>query len=271
MSFPFLNGNEALNARLARVLESGTLSHAYIVYGDSPEERRKHGNLLASAHVCSSAEGERPCSVCKDCRKALRGIHPDIKPVLREKDKRNYGIDIIREMAMDASVLPNEAAKKVYIIPEGDLLTAKCQNAALKILEEPPAYAAFIILAESPGAFLETFRSRCIELFLGADTTGKTSGSGFADAFLKAFATRDPLETVSAALRLEKCERVELISELGELREAFVKQLRSSPASGEAYIAAADLVSRLLEMADANVSAGSIAGMLSAGCNMLLK
>ncbi len=270
MILPFLNGNEALNARLAHVLESGTLSHAYIVYGDNPEERRKLGMILASAHVCSS-EGGRPCTLCKDCRKALRGIHPDIKSVLREKDKRSYGIDIIREMVRDASVLPNEAEKKVYIIPDGEFLTPGCQNAALKILEEPPAYAAFIILAESPGAFLETFRSRCIELFMGADTTDKTCQSGFSEAFIKAFRLRDPLETVSAALMLEKCERGELIGELRELREAFVKELRSSPALGETYIAAAGLVARLLEMADANVSAGSIAGVLSAGCNMLLK
>ena len=40
------------------------------------------------------------------------------------------------------------------------------QNALLKVLEEPPAYGVFFLLAENPNALLPTVRSRCIQLSL---------------------------------------------------------------------------------------------------------
>ena len=270
MNFPGFSGNEALKERLTAAMCAGGLSHAYIIYGENEDERKSLGKILASAMVCSLGEGDKPCALCRDCKKALRAIHPDIKTVLREKDKRYYGIDIIRDMARDASTLPNEAQKKVYIIPDGDFLTPPCQNAALRILEDPPPYAAFIILAENPGSFLETFRSRCIELFLSADTRGDNKVSALTGDIINAFKKADPLLIVSAALRYEKCERPDLIAALTELREAFANELRND-ASGKRYLTAAELAGRLLDMANANVAAGSIAGMLAVGCNTILK
>lgn len=269
MNFPGFSGNEALKERLSSALTSGGLSHAYIIYGENEKERRSLSEALAASMVCSSTDGNKPCSLCRDCKKAFRAIHPDIKTVLREKDKRYYGVDIIREMVRDASVLPNEAEKKVYIIPDGDFLTPHCQNAALKILEDPPAFSAFIILAENPGSFLETFRSRCIELFLGADTTEVKTGE-LASDILKAFKCAEPISLASAAIRLEKSERSELIIALNELREALTVEMRHG-ADKKLYMPAAELIAKLLDMADANVSAGSIAGMLTAGCNTILK
>ncbi len=50
--------------------------------------------------------------------------------------------------------------KKVYIIEDGDALTPQAQNAMLKILEEPPAYAVFIICVTNAELILPTVRSR---------------------------------------------------------------------------------------------------------------
>ena len=40
------------------------------------------------------------------------------------------------------------------------------QNALLKVLEEPPAYGVFLLLADNPNKLLPTVRSRCVELKL---------------------------------------------------------------------------------------------------------
>lgn len=269
MNFPGLSGNAALKARLSSSLAAGGLSHAHIIYGEDEGSRLSLAKILASAMVCTGIS-EKPCMSCRDCRKAERLIHPDIKLVVREKDKRSYGIDIIRDMVQDASVIPNEADKKVYIIPDGDFLTPPCQNAALKVLEEPPKYAAFIILAENPGSFLETLRSRCVELFLSAEANNQVENSA-AEDFIRIFRLGDPLAIAAFAVNLEKLDRNDIILFLTGLRDAFVRELRHEEADKRRFFAAVDLIGRLLEMTEANVGTGFIAGAFAVGCNTILK
>ena len=271
MNFPGLDGNTALKARLSEAMASGGLSHAYIIYGENRDTLQRLADILAAAMLCSGAD-EKPCLGCRDCRKVFGGIHPDIKPVLREKDKRNYAVDIIRDMAADAFVLPNEAEKKVYVIPEGDCLTHACQNAALKVLEEPPRHAAFILLAENPGSFLETLRSRCIELFISSEPSETPADDSLALEFISIFENGDPLEMVSFAVGLEKLDRVELMDFLTGLNAALVRKMRLDiTGDGERYLKVCDLVSRLIKMAQSNVGAGSISGALAVCANTILK
>jgi len=271
MNFPGLDGNSALKARLSEAMSSGGLSHAYIIYGENRDSMQRLADTLAAAMVCSGGE-EKPCMQCRNCRKAFGGNHPDIKQVLREKDKRSYSIEIIRNMAADTFVLPNEAEKKVYIIPDGDCLTPLCQNAALKVLEEPPPCAAFILMAENPGSFLETLRSRCIELFICSGPAETQENSKLAYEFVRIFKTGGPLEMASFAVGLEKLEKSELMEFLTGLRAALVREIRLDfTADRERSFEACDLVSRLIEMAERNVGAGSISGALAVGANKILK
>ena len=85
-----------------------------------------------------------PCGVCRGCRKAAAGTHPDIIPVRRLTDKsgnlrRELTVAQIRDLSLDAQVLPGEAERKVYIVEEAEFLNLNAQNAALKLLEESPA------------------------------------------------------------------------------------------------------------------------------------
>ncbi|MFQ9974914.1 MAG: hypothetical protein ACLRVN_00795 [Butyricicoccus sp.] len=52
------------------------------------------------------------------------------------------------------------------------------QNALLKELEEPPAYAFFILTAEQPDSLLQTVRSRCTKFALEPSQGGVGRGSG---------------------------------------------------------------------------------------------
>ena len=102
------------------------LSHAYIVSASSEETRNALADRLAQALVCSGG-GSVPCGVCRDCRKAQEGIHPDIITVERQTDdkggrRREIYVDQVRYMVSDAYVLPNEAARKVYIVRDADTM-----------------------------------------------------------------------------------------------------------------------------------------------------
>lgn len=164
MNFLEFEGNPELKATLGAAVDRGAMSHAYIIHGPRGSGKRTLAAVLAAAAVCSGA-GERPCGHCSHCRKALSGIHPDIITV--DAGGKDLGVAQIRDLRRDAYIKPNEAGKKVYILPDGAALNFPAQNAMLKLLEEGAPFIVFLILAENPASLLPTVRSRCVELGLG--------------------------------------------------------------------------------------------------------
>lgn len=165
------------------------LSHAYIVSCASVQKGMEKATELAAKMLCSS-EGARPCGACRDCRKLRSGVHPDLSVISRLCDdkgnlKSSILIEQIRDMRADASVLPNEAHGKVYIIREADTMNDKAQNAALKIFEEPPADVFFILVTSNPEKLLTTVRSRCALLRCAADEVQESDeASALADEYI---------------------------------------------------------------------------------------
>lgn len=144
------------------------LSHAYLVSSVSAQEREKIALELAMKLICRG-EGKLPCGICPHCSKALAGIHPDVVYIERERDdkgefKREMTVGIMREMQSDAWIRPNEAERKVYIIRDAQTMNHNAQNAILKLLEEPPGGACFILCADNAAVLLPTVRSRCVEV-----------------------------------------------------------------------------------------------------------
>lgn len=146
--------------RLREAAARGTLSHALIFSG--PGERTAAARYAAAAMECT-AGGERPCLACPDCRKVIRGIHPDVVFV-RDEEHAEISVDVVRRARADAFIRPNEGARKIYIFEDCSLLTEKDQNVLLKTVEEGPAYAAFFFCTENAAALLQTIRSRCVEV-----------------------------------------------------------------------------------------------------------
>lgn len=175
------------------------LAHAYILLSPSPEERAETAKTLAAAVLCGSA-GPVPCGSCRACRKVREGIHPDLITVRRLADdkgrqKREIGVDQIRAVIGDSVVLPNEAERKVYVIEDADCMNAPAQNAALKLLEEPPRGVYFLLCAANAECLLETVRSRCAELVCGARSEEPDAESRkLAEELLKRCAEGDEAE-----------------------------------------------------------------------------
>lgn len=162
MRFHQLAGNEGLKRLLSG---SGALPHAIIISGEAGSGRHTAAKEIAQSMVCSQPD-LAPCGCCANCRKAAQGIHPDVIGLERflesgdvGKETRVYAVRAIRE---DAQIRPNEANCKVYLIDQP--MNQQAQNAMLKLLEEGPAYARFLILLENSASLLETVRSRCAEL-----------------------------------------------------------------------------------------------------------
>ena len=152
--------HEDILDRLIKNIRAGVSQHAYIFEGERGGGSLEAAKLFANALVCVKKE-TTPCGSCISCTLAKAGNHPDIQIVAPAKDKKNILVDQIREVLTDSLKKPYEDGKKVYIVTYGDDMNEQAQNAFLKLLEEPPEYAVFVILAENTASLLPTVRSRC--------------------------------------------------------------------------------------------------------------
>ena len=166
------------------------IRHAYILSSPSAEASLSAARSIAGAAVCLG-EPPLPCGRCPACRKAAAGVHPDIQVISRRETdkgqkKRELTVDQIRAVSSDAAILPNEAPRKVYIFTEAETMNPEAQNAALKLLEEPPNGAVLLLCTSNPLRLLSTVRSRCVEISIPGDS-GENSEQlrNLADAYLK--------------------------------------------------------------------------------------
>ena len=247
MGFEGLLGNARLKENLRHSVDSGRLSHFYLISGPKGSGKKTLARLMAAAAVCR--DENKPCLACSACRKAMTSNHPDIITVT-DPEHKAVAVKIVREYREDVYIKPNEADKKVYIFPQE--LGTEGQNALLKILEEPPSYGVFILLAENPQQILTTVRSRCTLLqmeslpkglllsqlskqFPGADqeqllAAAERSGgylgqaaellkegevvSGRTKAFAKAFLDSDPVAMTRLMVGMEKTKRDQAVEEV---------------------------------------------------------
>lgn len=165
MGFDGLLGNEQLKKNLRGSVEQGRISHFYLIAGPAGSGKRTLARLLAAAALCRGEE--KPCLGCTACRKVFSGSHPDFITI-DEPEKKTVSVELIRRARADIYVRPNEAERKVYLLPRAQEITVEGQNALLKVLEEPPAYGVFVLLTDNPDRLLPTMRSRCVELSLRA-------------------------------------------------------------------------------------------------------
>ena len=238
------------------------LSHAYILTGGNAASRRAYAIRLAQAYVC---EGARPpCLHCRHCEKAAGGIHPDVITVSPAEGKREILIDQARALRADAYIRPNEASRKVYLIDPADSMNAAAQNTLLKVLEEGPPYAAFLLLAEQTGGLLATIRSRCETLALppeeeSADPALQSAAEELAQLLLG----EDELALMTWLAEQESAKRKnrEVLDLFALTEEALRPALAKWPARAVPLL---ERLRSLRETTPYNVGAGHLLGWLGA-------
>ena len=100
-------------------------------------------------------------------RRISSGGHADILTVGRvydEKKKKlsnDIPVDEVRKITPFLRKTSSEGGWRVVIVDDAHHLNRSSQNALLKILEEPPKKTVLILVADQPGRFLPTIRSRC--------------------------------------------------------------------------------------------------------------
>ena len=162
-NFKDIYGQKQIVDHFQNALESGKISHAYIINGERSSGKEFIARIFAMALQCE-AEGVEPCNECHSCKQALSGNNPDIIKVTHEKPATVGVEDIRKGVNNDVVIKPYSSKWKIYIINEAEKMTVQAQNALLKTLEEPPAYAVILLLTSNPEALLPTIQSRCVIL-----------------------------------------------------------------------------------------------------------
>ena len=100
---------------------------------------------------------------------------PDLLVVQKEEDKKSVGIAQAKGIKAFLREKPFEKNIKAVLVEEAQAFTDEAQNSLLKILEEPPAFALIILLADKEGSLLPTVVSRCQRITVKSDSFHKVS------------------------------------------------------------------------------------------------
>lgn len=156
MSFDRIIGQEGAKKILINSLKRERTAHAYIFTGPDGVGKFLTARILAEALNCT--EEDKPCGICRSCRKIQKGVHPDVKVI--DVEGASIKINQMRELRRDMLVRPYEGRKKIYIIRQAEKMTPEASNSLLKTLEEPPEYGVIILVTVNHHMLLPTIRSR---------------------------------------------------------------------------------------------------------------
>ena len=157
MAFELINFKTCYRT-LTELFDGGRFPHALLIEGRFGSGRRSLAFYATSLLLCRGED--KPCGECLSCRKIVSKNHPDVKFLdCATMDGKNQ-LESLRQFIKSAFIIPNESEFCVFILANADTLPIPCQNVLLKILEEPPKTAIFILTALSKGTLIETVQSR---------------------------------------------------------------------------------------------------------------
>lgn len=145
---------------------AGTPSHAYLFHGPPGSGKRAAARAFAArllsgragAGVAAGASGASDAAVAE---RVQRGTHPDLTWVRPTGAAEMLVADIDEPVVAAATRTPFEATRRVFVIEGADAMNDRAANRLLKTLEEPPAFAHLILLADRRQDVLPTIVSRC--------------------------------------------------------------------------------------------------------------
>ena len=166
MKIDDIAGQTVALTHLKKALKKDQISHAYMLIGEPGMGKKTIAESFAESILCEERKpGEyEHCGKCRSCHQVETGNHPDCIFVTHEKSNL-ISVDEIREqLVSDVEIKPYQGSKKVYIVPDAEMMNEQAQNALLKTLEEPPEYAVIILLVANADLMLPTLLSRSIKL-----------------------------------------------------------------------------------------------------------
>lgn len=224
-----LFGHDAEMAFLARAYRSGKSHHAILIEGREGIGKatlvfRFANYVLSNPDPANAPEiVGRPDPESFSYRQIVAGASHNLLHLTRPWDekaarrKSAITIEEVRKAGKFFGQTSGSDSWRIVIVDTADDLNRNAANAILKILEEPPKRAMFLVLSHSPGKLLPTIRSRCLPLKLNplgdADMEQALAGLGFEvapESRAELYAQADG--SVAEALKLVNYGGLEILS-----------------------------------------------------------
>ncbi len=151
-------GQNHVKTTLLNAITADKVAHAYLFCGPRGCGKTTVARLLAKAVNCEKTDTPEPCNKCSSCLEILQNRSMDIIEIDAASHR---GIDEVRELREGVRFGPTKGKYKVFILDEAHQLTSGAANALLKILEEAPAHAIFILATTESQKMISTIISRC--------------------------------------------------------------------------------------------------------------
>lgn len=152
-------GQDQVTVPLARALDSGRITQAYLFSGPRGTGKTSTARILARCLNCEKGPTSHPCGKCPSCKDLATGGPGSVDVVEIDAASHN-GVDDARQIRERAQFAPTRDRYKIFILDEAHMVTQQGFNALLKIVEEPPEHVIFIFATTEPDKVIGTIRSR---------------------------------------------------------------------------------------------------------------
>lgn len=158
-TFETVVGQSHITTTLKNAIKNGQLAQAFLFCGPRGVGKTTCARILAKAINCQHlTDTIEACNECESCRSFNDATSMNIFEL---DAASNNSVDDIRRLVEQVRIPPQSGQYKVYIIDEVHMLSTNAFNAFLKTLEEPPAYAKFILATTEKHKIIPTILSRC--------------------------------------------------------------------------------------------------------------
>ncbi len=158
-TFNSVVGQENITSTLKNAIKNNQVAQAFLFCGPRGVGKTTCARIFAKALNCMHLTDDfEPCNECDSCMAFNNSASFN---VFELDAASNNSVEGIRELVDQVRIPPQGAKYKVYIIDEVHMLSGAAFNAFLKTLEEPPAYAKFILATTEKHKILPTILSRC--------------------------------------------------------------------------------------------------------------
>lgn len=159
ITFDSVVGQKAITATLQNAIRTNTLAQAFLFCGPRGVGKTTCARIMAKTINCMNPTADmEACDQCESCRSFNNSNSFNIYEL---DAASNNSVDDIRNLVDQVRIPPQVGKYKVYIIDEVHMLSPAAFNAFLKTLEEPPAYAKFILATTEKHKIIPTILSRC--------------------------------------------------------------------------------------------------------------
>jgi len=187
-----LIGQESVIRILSNSIQSGKLHHTYIFCGKFGCGKTSSARIFAASVNGKDGPTLEPDLSDPRIVEIFEGKSVDI---IELDAASNRSIDDIRHLRERIRYSPVQSKYRFVIIDEAHRLTGDAAEAALKMLEEPPANCIFILCTTNPEDLKTTIHSRSMplrfskvavdQLVLNLQKVAKAEGLSYDDAALK--------------------------------------------------------------------------------------